>query len=281
MLTDDRVEEWTVLVTRVLAPNSGPFTMEGTNTYVIRRPDHHQVVVVDPGPLDGMHLRRLDSFGTIELILLTHHHDDHRDAAAYLSHMTGAPIRAADASLCVGAAALSHEEVVFAGGVRMKVLSTPGHTKDSICLYLPDDREIDGSTVSGSMLTGDTILGRGSTVVGGPHGSLRDYLASLELLREYGSAIVLPGHGSSSISVGAMAEMYLAHRSARLREVCRVAGHLEEHDAPVTVRAITDTLYANVHPDVRFAAEASVRAQLDYIGDLRKAHEAERAVDAR
>lgn len=239
-----------------LAPNPGPMSLDGTNSYVIAAPGSESVVVVDPGPLDGEHLAELAGAGRVELVVLTHHHPDHTEAAEEFHRMTGAPVRARDAALCLGAGPLEDGERLEAAGVRIGVLATPGHTADSICLHLPEDGE------HGAVLTGDTILGRGTTVIVFPDGRLGDYLATLRRLEALGPATVLPAHGPVLPDLGGIARAYLAHREERLGQV-RAA--LAELGAEASVAQVTDAVYADVDASVRRAAENSVAAQLDYL----------------
>ncbi|GAB2744134.1 MBL fold metallo-hydrolase [Sinomonas soli] len=239
-----------------LAPNPGPMSLDGTNSYVIAAPDSESVVVVDPGPLDPEHLAELAGAGRVELVVLTHHHPDHTEAAGEFHRMTGAPVRAKDAALCRGAGPLEDGERLEAGGVRIEVLATPGHTADSICLSLPNDGE------HGAVLTGDTILGRGTTVIMFPDGRLGDYLATLRRLEALGPATVLPAHGPVLPDLAGIARAYLAHREERLDQV-RAA--LAELGGGATVAQVTDAVYADVDASVRRAAENSVAAQLDYL----------------
>jgi glyoxylase-like metal-dependent hydrolase (beta-lactamase superfamily II) len=132
------------------------------------------------------------------------------------------------------------------------VLATPGHTSDSACFVLS----------SGPVFTGDSILGRGTSVVAHPDGNLAAYLSSLERLRELGDVPALPGHGPELPSVGAVAASYLAHRIERLDQV-RAA--LAEIGDDATARAIVELVYADVDEAVWWAAELSVQAQLDYL----------------
>lgn len=265
-------ERWTTLATRVLAPNPGPMTLDGTNTFVVRRPDQPRVVIVDPGPAHAAHLGQLTSHGSVDLIVLTHHHQDHSEGAAQLAAMTGAPVRSMEAALCIDGPPLRDGEVIVAGGTRIQVAATPGHTADSCCLFLPDDEDRDNGKFAGSMLTGDTILGRGTTVIAQPDGSLRAYLASLEALTAFGSAIVLPGHGPRLADLALIAQSYMRHRTLRLQEVTSALTRLSSISVDrVTVEAVTDLVYADVAPSVRFAAEASVQAQLEYLAEAEDA----------
>lgn len=258
-----------MLATRVLAPNPGPMTLAGTNSFVVRHPDSHRIVVVDPGPLHPLHLRRLASHGRIELILLTHYHEDHAEGARRLSAMTDAPVRARDAACCVKGRPLEDDEEIQAGGTRLRVLATPGHTWDSVCFYLEDDRDPEIPTMSGSMLTGDTILGRGSPAVTQPDGSLQEYISSLRRLSAWGPALVLPGHGSRLNSLSAAAVGNIDHRLRRLREVAAAVERVESGGSRErTVASIADLIYPSIAPELRAVAEKSVRAQLAYLDDL-------------
>jgi glyoxylase-like metal-dependent hydrolase (beta-lactamase superfamily II) len=244
-----------VLARRVLAPNPGPMTLDGTNSYLIGAVGHGSVVVVDPGPLDDAHLAALAA-APVELVLLTHRHLDHSESRAAFADLVSAPVRAFDPAMCVGGASLADGEEIAAAGTRIRVVHTPGHTSDSVCFYLPDD----GPT--GAMLTGDTILGRGTTILDFPDGTLGDYLRSLATLREFGQAVALPAHGPVLPDLAAASDAYLRHRRERLEQIRRALAHL---GPDASVETVTDLVYADAPQPVRFAAEASVRAQLAYL----------------
>ena len=259
----------------VRADNPGPMTLEGTNSYLIF--GGAGVVVVDPGPADETHLERLSaagaSAGGIELILLTHRHPDHSAGADRLVARTGAPVRAADPAFCRGGGAplRAGERLGPVAGLQLEVLATPGHTADSVCFRLAD----------GSVLTGDTVLGRGSTVITAPDGSLRDYLAALRTLAGCGQVPLLPGHGPVRPDLATAVAEYRAHRLERLAEIRSAlvavgafgsasgrAGRAGGSSLVVDddlVAAVTDVVYAGVDQAVRPAAEQSVRAQVEYL----------------
>ena len=261
-------ERWSLLTTRVLAPNAGPMTLDGTNTYVIRAPGAESVVVVDPGPNLAEHLDRIETLGPVALVLLTHHHADHSESIATIAGRTGAPVRSADPALCINGAPLQDGEVIEAAGTRIVVVATPGHTADSLCFHLPEDRATGADHTSGSMLTGDTVLGRGTTILARPDGSLRDYLRSLEILRDFpGADLVLPGHGPALPRLSDVVAVYIAHRRERLAQVTAALSALgitASQDDEV-VKQVTDAVYPNTDASVRFAAEASTYAQLVYL----------------
>jgi len=230
-------------------------TLDGTNSYLVGAPGSG-VVVVDPGPLHDAHLTALASAGDVELVLVTHRHNDHTESVHRFAAMTGATVRAIEPRFCVGAEPLLDGERLRAAGVSIDVIATPGHTADSVSFRLPDDGP------HGSVLTGDTILGRGTTVLSAPDGSLTDYLHSLRRLRALGSSTVLPAHGPVLPDLVAVCDSYLEHRERRLAAVRAAVDELGEE---ATVEQVTDLVYADADPAVRFAAEASVRAQLDYL----------------
>jgi glyoxylase-like metal-dependent hydrolase (beta-lactamase superfamily II) len=248
----------TPLATVVLANNPNPMTLDGTNTWVLRAPDSSTAIVVDPGPDESTHLTAvLAAAGSVAEILLTHGHADHSEGARRFHELTGARVRALDPQHRYGGEGLGEGDVVAAAGLEVRVWSTPGHSSDSLSFLLDAQ---DGNAAA--VLTGDTILGRGTTVVAHPDGVLADYLASLQRLRSLGDATVLPGHGPELAAAGSAAEFYLAHREERLAQV---RSALERLGPDTTPRQIVEDVYADVDRNVWWAAELSVRAQLDYL----------------
>jgi glyoxylase-like metal-dependent hydrolase (beta-lactamase superfamily II) len=239
----------------VLAPNPGPMTLDGTNSYLLAAPGAGSSIVVDPGPDHADHLSALAA-GPVELILITHRHHDHTEGAAALARLTGAPVRAADPSFCIDGEPLRDGEIITAAGLPVTVISTPGHTIDSVSFLLAADGP------AGSVLTGDTILGRGTTVIAPPDGSLGAYLDSLRLLAGLGPRFVLPAHGPQRPDLSSVAAEYLAHREQRLAAIRDV---LDRLGPDASVGSVTDAVYTDIDPSVRFAAEHSVAAQLDYL----------------
>jgi glyoxylase-like metal-dependent hydrolase (beta-lactamase superfamily II) len=232
-------------------------SLEGTNSYVLRAPGSPGAAVVDPGPLDEAHLQALAAAGPVDLILITHRHADHTAGSARLHGLTGAPVRAADAVHCHGGGTpLQDGEVLSAGGVEIRVVATPGHTSDSLCFHLPGD----GS--HGSVLTGDTILGRGTTMLDYPDGTLGGYLASLDRLEALGPATVLAAHGPVLPSLAETARAYRSHRLERLEQIRAALDRLGRDASAGDVAAV---VYSDVDPSVRRAAETSVAAQLHYL----------------
>ncbi|MEU2539255.1 MBL fold metallo-hydrolase [Streptomyces iakyrus] len=250
----------TARAVNVLAPNASAMTLDGTNTWIISEPGSDLAVVVDPGPLDDGHLRRVVATAEqagkrVALTLLTHGHPDHAEGAARFAELTGTRVRALDPALRLGDEGLAAGDVITTGGLELRVVPTPGHTSDSLCFHLPADRAV---------LTGDTVLGRGTTVVAHPDGRLGDYLDSLRRLRSLtvddGVHTVLPGHGPVLDDAQGVVEYYLAHRATRLAQV-----ETAVEDGYRTPPAVVAHVYADVDRSLWPAAELSVRAQMDYL----------------
>ena len=235
----------------LLENNPSSMTLEGTNSWVLRAPGASSCVVVDPGYDDREHLELLAASAPVALILLTHHHPDHADGAPWLASKVSAPVRAFDASLCQDGEPLQADEVLSVAGLEIGVLHTPGHTADSVSFR-----------VGGEVLTGDTILGRGTTVLD----DLGAYLGSLRLLASVPEGTPgLPGHGPELPDLRATAREYLAHREQRLDQV---RGALRELGPDATPRQVVELVYADVDRALWVPAEHSVRAQLDYLRTL-------------
>jgi glyoxylase-like metal-dependent hydrolase (beta-lactamase superfamily II) len=196
----------------------------------------------------------------IGLVLLTHRHLDHSEAARGFAVEQGVPVRALDPAHRLGDEGLTGGDVVELDGLRLEVVATPGHTGDSLSFVLPD---------AGALLTGDTVLGRGTTVVAHPDGRLADYLDSLarleELVAARGLTDLLPGHGPALADPLTVVRAYRRHRAERLDQV-RAALAAGARSA----REVVEVVYADVPREVWPAAELSVRAQLEYLGGDRR-----------
>lgn len=254
----------------VLAPNPSLMTLDGTNTWLVAEPGSEQAIAVDPGPDDEGHLRRVHATAAeagqaVVTIVLTHGHDDHSGGARRLAELTGAPVLAVDPAHRRGGGrppgkardgGLGPGDTVRAGGCELRVIKTPGHSPDSVCLLLEAD---------GAVLTGDTVLGRGTTVIAGD-GSLSDYLASLDRLRaladEASLRALLPGHGPLLADPAGTLDYYIAHRAERLAEVTAA---LEAGET--TLPGIVARVYTDVDRALWPFAEWSVRAQLAYLAE--------------
>jgi glyoxylase-like metal-dependent hydrolase (beta-lactamase superfamily II) len=231
-------------VRQVLAPNPGVFTLEGTNTWIA---GDGPTIVIDPGPADGDHVEAvLREAGGIEAILLTHHHPDHAPGARLLGDRTGAPVLAFDPD--EGEERLGDAAVVRTRGAALTAVHTPGHTPDHVVFVEAD---------SGSMFTGDAVLGSGTSVIDPPEGNLRDYVASLRRMLDLAPPALYPGHGRVVTDGVAKLREYLEHRQEREREV--LAGLAA---GPRTPMELVPEIYAAYPREVYPIAARSVLAHL-------------------
>ncbi|RYE73721.1 MAG: MBL fold metallo-hydrolase [Myxococcales bacterium] len=252
----------------VLAPNANIMTLDGTNTWILREPGASRSIVIDPGPPDASHLDAVASLaGDVAAVLLTHHHLDHSEAAREFAERMGCGVRALDPAYRLGSEGLGGGDVVEVDGLEVHVVATPGHTADSLSFLVPAE---------GALLTGDTVLGRGTTVVAHPDGQLGAYLDSLDRLHALAEAreatTIWPGHGPVIDDALGALDFYIAHRQERLAQVrdaletLKDAPHPEGLASEDLPRAIVEIVYADVDPVLWGAAELSVRAQLAFLG---------------
>jgi len=251
----------------VLAPNANMMTLDGTNTWVLRAPDARRSIVVDPGPPDPGHLDAVaQAAGDVAVVLLTHHHLDHSEAANEFAERVGCGVRALDPDYRLGDEGLGEGDVVEVDDLEIRVVATPGHTGDSLSFVLPSE---------GAVLTGDTVLGRGTTVVAHPDGKLGAYLDSLDRLHALAQSqeigTIWPGHGPVIDDALGALDYYIAHRRERLQQVEDALAQLRSNPHPEGIaadeipRKVVEIVYQDVDPVLWGAAELSVRAQLGYL----------------
>jgi glyoxylase-like metal-dependent hydrolase (beta-lactamase superfamily II) len=249
-----RTAELEPLVTRVLAPNPSPMTLDGTNSYVVGEPGSGQAFLVDPGPDDAAHLSAVEAaLGARDArcvaVLVTHHHGDHAEAALPWGARFGAPVAAASATVAgPGGRILAPGERLTLAGTTVGVVPTPGHTGDHLAFRLE----------SGAVLVGDHVLGRGTSVVTHPEGDVVAYLESLRRVHDLGPSALYCGHGPElTQDPGAVLDFYLAHRAYREHQLLAVLAR-----GPATVDGLVADVYAEVPRQLWPAAAQSTRATL-------------------
>jgi glyoxylase-like metal-dependent hydrolase (beta-lactamase superfamily II) len=251
----------------VLAPNPNIMTLDGTNTWVLREPGAARSVVIDPGPPDPGHLAAVEeAAGPVGVVLLTHHHLDHSEAAKEFASRMGCGVRALDPAYRLGEEGLGDGDVVEVDGLEIRVVGTPGHTADSLSFLLPAERAV---------LTGDTVLGRGTTVVAHPDGELGAYLGSLDRLHALADTHevdrIWPGHGPVIDDALTALDYYISHRHERLDQVRAALDRLATEPHPEGLaadelpRKVVEIVYTDVDPVLWGAAELSVRAQISHL----------------
>ena len=232
-------------IARIRAENPGPFTLSGTNTWVVGR---DPCWVVDPGPALDEHLAAVlaeaAERGGVGGIAVTHHHADHTDAVPHLARETGAPV----------AAAAFAADVALADGDRfgpLEVVATPGHSPDHLAFV-----------AGGACMTGDAVLGEGSVFVAPDPGALTGYLAALRRLRAMGLDVLCPGHGPPVADPATKLDQYVAHRLDRERRLVAALG-----DGLRGVDELLDRVWDDAPAQLRPAAAVTLAAHLDKLAD--------------
>lgn len=234
----------TVRVRRILAPNPGPFTGAGTNTYLVV--SGREAVVVDPGPMIPEHLDAIRAAAagvSVTGVLVTHHHLDHAPAANPLAAEYGVPSYGyGDFGGFQAISAVADGERIRVGTEMIEVLYTPGHTPDSLCFVVSD-----------GVFTGDTIKD-GTTVV---VDDMSAYMATLERLAALDPGRIYPGHGDLIEKPADVISGYIEHR--RMREATILAAL--QHGARDTA-AVVDFAYPGLDPALLPLATQSATAHL-------------------
>jgi glyoxylase-like metal-dependent hydrolase (beta-lactamase superfamily II) len=229
-------------VTRVVAPNPGPYTGPGTNTWILGAGP--VVAVIDPGPDDDRHLAAIEkklAGATVGVVLVTHSHPDHLPLAEKLARAQRATVRRYPA--------LEDGDVVRVGTLNVTALYTPGHSADHLSFWLAEDRVV---------FTGDLVLGKGSSMVTYPEGNVAAYLRSLDRLIALEPRMLFPGHWDPVKEAVAKLEEYKTHRLERESQVLA-----EVRRGPGTAGELTRRVYGpEVGEDLLVAAEMTMRAHL-------------------
>jgi glyoxylase-like metal-dependent hydrolase (beta-lactamase superfamily II) len=233
----------------VVAPNPGPMTLSGTNTYLVGD-DSGQLAAIDPGPDEAAHLEAIlrvaEPLGRITAVLVTHRHLDHLPAALPLCRSTGATL-VGHPDLPGVQRPVRDSEVAFGP---LRALETPGHTRESLCFWDPE---------VGALFTGDLVAGSGTVVVDDQPGALADYVKSLERLLTLQPRTIYPGHGPIVAEAARKLREYLDHRRQRVQQVvdalaARGASSVDE---------LVSVIYTDVSPGLAPMAARNVRANLE------------------
>ncbi|CAN5351505.1 MBL fold metallo-hydrolase [soil metagenome] len=249
----------------LLAPNPSPMTLDGTRTFLLGR---ERPVVIDPGPADARHLAAiLSALGETRpaAILLTHAHPDHAALAPALARETGSAVMmgrgALDPSLdpAVVQGWLEEGEEVETDAGPLRVLATPGHAPEHLAFLWQGD----GAPPGGALFVGDLLMGEGdTTLVAPPEGDLAAYLRTLGRIRDLAPGVLYPAHGPPLADPTAAVGRYVAHRRERIEQVFRALQAI----GVATPAELVDSVYgAALHPELRLAAEGSIRAILLYL----------------
>jgi glyoxylase-like metal-dependent hydrolase (beta-lactamase superfamily II) len=230
----------------VRADNPGPFTLAGTNSWIVGR---DPAWLVDPGPALEGHVEalraELERRGGLGGIALTHDHADHSEAVPLLRRMfPSAPF----------AAARGDVDVLLADGTRfgpLEALLTPGHAPDHVAFVVGD-----------VALTGDAVLGSGSVFVSPDPGAMAGYLDGLRRLRARTVTVLGPGHGPPVLDAAAKLDEYVAHRLERERRLLIALANGER-----SVKGLLNEVWADAPESLRPAAAVTLAAHLDKLAD--------------
>ena len=237
----------------VLAENSGPFTLDGTRTYLVGR---DQVAVIDPGPDLPAHVQavvRAVAGARSVTVLVTHGHGDHAGAAAPLAEAVGAPVLG-PTELGAADRTLGEGDVVHTDRGPLIAVDTPGHTRGHLSYHWPH-RE--------ALFVGDLLLGRGDTTwVAEYSGCVADYLDSLARLRRMAPRVLYPGHGPPITDPGRALDRFETHRRARVRQVEEALAR----NPSVEPDELMGLVYGDtVPPALQAAARRSIDALVEHL----------------
>ncbi len=249
------IDQWSERVTVVLGQNPGMFSGPGTNTYIIGT--SACPILVDTGqgieaylPLLCQAMRER-SAERLQEIVLTHAHPDHNGGIEQVRSAFGdlqvskKPWPGVDDESDIRA--IDDEDVVVTDGATLQAIWTPGHARDHLCFYIPEDK---------ALITGDVVLGAGTTVIP-PDGDLGDYIQSLHRLLDFDADVLYPAHGPCIRNPREKIESYLAHRALRDEQI------LEGVRADVgTIPDLVKRIYTDIPEYLHGAAAMSVDAHL-------------------
>lgn len=232
------------MIELVRANNPGPLTLAGTNTWIV-----DGAIVFDPGPAIEAHIDAiLRAAPRLSTIFVTHRHGDHAPAAPLLKARCGARVIAPE-GVAFDEVLTDGQKFAF-GETTIEAIATPGHTAEHFCFLLDN----------ADLVTGDTILGEGTTTIFPPDGHMGDYLASLEKLRARAPQRILPGHGRVRDDAVAWISYYIEHRLERERQVVDAL-----RGGPRDIPSLRETIYPDLHPGLHPAAEAQMLAHLVHL----------------
>ncbi len=241
-------------VSRVVAPNPGMMTGPGTNSYLVGPPD--ALLVIDPGPAIDRHLDALMAAGRINAIVVTHTHPDHSPGAMPLAAATGAQLLGMPAPVgphqdksFVPDDVLADGAVIDGRGFRLRVVHTPGHASNHVCLLHETHRWL---------FTGDHVMGGSTVVIDPPDGDMSAYLDSLERLARIDLAAIAPGHGDVLDAPQAVIRWIVEHRLEREAKVVAALAAAPDE----TTAGLVPSVYRDVDASRFGLAERSLLAHL-------------------
>ena len=249
-----KVVELSPLVRRITAGNGSVFTGPGTNTYLVGK---EEVTVIDPGPAMQEHIDVITTAApNIKQILVTHTHPDHSPGVRLLKEKLDVPAYGMLTNSSKNQDQTFNPERILDDGevfqeeeFTIEVVHTPGHASNHLCFILKEEKLI---------FTGDHIMNGSTVVIGPPDGNMKQYIQSLEKLKDYDIEKIAPGHGELLENPHEVADWIINHRLEREKKVFQA---LQE-----ATKGTPDTLVEKVYDDVDSSlfpiAKASLLAHL-------------------
>jgi len=249
------------IIQRITASNESIFTGPGTNTYLIGKDD---LTLVDPGPKINEHIQKLTELGggKIKRILVTHTHRDHSPAAKVLGEKLDVPLMGRLLDRDDGLQdktfkpdyIIKHGDLIKTNEYTIEAIHTPGHASNHLCYLIQEEKVL---------LTGDHIMNGSTVVIAHPDGSMKDYLSSLELLREYNFNKIGPGHGDFLENPMAVVDWIIDHRLERESKVISKLKSFQAVASQELVKSVYDDVDQKLHPIAIWSLEAHLYKLLD------------------
>jgi len=257
-LVSGKITQLSPLVRRLLAPNAGPFTGPGTNTYIVGK---SELAVIDPGPEIAAHVDTLldELTGRIRWILVTHTHRDHSPAATLLKERLGSDVEVIGMPCDIEGASFDqgfspdrlfeHHHSIKTNEFTLTAIHTPGHASNHLCYFLEEEA---------LLFSGDHLMDGTTVVIAPPDGDMSHYMQSLSLLFDYPIETIAPAHGNLITDAHEEVEKTIKHRLNRESKV--VAALLSCPGQ--SIADLTPLVYDDVPPFMHPIAQQSLRAHL-------------------
>ena len=258
------ITELSPLVRRITAGNSSVFTGPGTNTYLVGK---EEITVIDPGPAMPEHIENIAKAcgDDIKQILVTHTHPDHSPGAKLLHQRTAAPVMGMYAlhkqtqdKTFKANKVLEDGDEIREIEYTLKAIHTPGHASNHLCYLLEEEKMI---------FTGDHIMGGSTVVIGPPDGNMKQYIESLEKLKQFDISMIAPGHGNLMKDPKSVVDWIVSHRMFREKKVVDALTEFSKANLDQLVEKVYDDVDERLHG----IARASLLAHLNKLIEEDKA----------
>ena len=255
-----KIIEISPLVRKITADNGGVFTGAGTNTYLV---GHQEITVIDPGPASQKHIENIAKIcgDDIKQILVTHTHNDHSPGAKLLHQRTAAPVMGMYAlhnemqdPTFKAKRELKHGDEIVEAEYTLKVIHTPGHASNHLCFLLEQEKLI---------FTGDHIMDGSTVVIAPPDGNMKQYIDSLELLKEIDLKYLAPGHGNIMENPHSVVDWIVSHRMFREKKVIDSITEASKATIDELIYSVYDDVDKNLYGIAKYSLEAHLNKLIE------------------